>query len=192
MLRIKLGAFGFLASSRLAVNGGLANVGLHDQNAALSWTKAYINRLGGNPDFITVMGESAGAGSIMHHLTARGGTTIPVFKQAIIQSPGFIPQYSSHCSVALTSRYNDGQLSNQFYHFANSSGCGGLSNPLPCLRSQNTQKLQEANSIEISKAPYGQFQYGPAIDGGYVQGLPGKEILLGRYPRGIKLLNSHV
>jgi hypothetical protein len=40
----------------------------------------------------TVMGESAGAGSIMHHLTARGGTTTPVFNKAILQSTAFVPQ----------------------------------------------------------------------------------------------------
>lgn len=37
------------------------------------------------------MGESAGAGSIEHHLTAPNFT--PVYKKAIIQSPAFVPQY---------------------------------------------------------------------------------------------------
>jgi hypothetical protein len=43
---------------------------------------------------ITVMGESAGGGSIMHHITSRGGTTVPVFKRAIPQSAAFNPQFN--------------------------------------------------------------------------------------------------
>jgi len=72
--------------------GGVANVGLLDQNAALQWTQNYIAYLGGDANSITAMGESAGAGSIMHHLTANGGTGSPVFKRAILSSPAFFPQ----------------------------------------------------------------------------------------------------
>jgi len=42
---------------------------------------------------ITVMGESAGASSIMHHLTAKSGNITLPFHKAIIQSPAFFPQY---------------------------------------------------------------------------------------------------
>ena len=41
---------------------------------------------------ITVMGESAGGGSIMHHLTAKGGNTTPVFNKAILQSATYVPR----------------------------------------------------------------------------------------------------
>ena|SRR5437667_12241174 len=100
---MKLGAFGFLAGEKFIQQGGVANVGLLDQDAALNWTQKYIHLVGGNPkkclinvlsDFsITVMGESAGGGSIMHHLTAKGGNTTPVFNKAILQSAAFNPQY---------------------------------------------------------------------------------------------------
>jgi Carboxylesterase family len=43
---------------------------------------------------ITIMGESAGASSIMHHLTARGGQNVTLpFQKAILQSTAFFPQY---------------------------------------------------------------------------------------------------
>jgi len=88
-------------------SGGVANVGLLDQIAALEWTQKYISYLGGDPnklaslfcwtDFsITAMGESAGASSIMHHLSAYGGTVKPIFNRAILQSPAFFPQYFLH------------------------------------------------------------------------------------------------
>jgi hypothetical protein len=41
---------------------------------------------------ITVMGESAGASSIVHHLTGESGTKVLPFQKAIIQSPAFFPQ----------------------------------------------------------------------------------------------------
>jgi carboxylesterase type B len=88
-----LGAFGFLAGPTFQNQGGLANAGLLDQVAALQWTQKYISYLGGDPNSITVMGESAGGGSIMHHITANGGKSAPAFKRAILQSPAFMPQY---------------------------------------------------------------------------------------------------
>jgi len=89
----QLGAFGFLAGPTLQNSGGVANAGLLDQIAALQWTQKYISYLGGDPGSITVMGESAGASSIMHHITANGGTATPIFKRAIMQSVAFLPQY---------------------------------------------------------------------------------------------------
>ena len=65
----RLGAFGFLAGTTME-NQGLPNAGLWDQRAALQWTKDNIHLLGGDPTQVTAMGESAGAGSIMHHLVA--------------------------------------------------------------------------------------------------------------------------
>ena len=42
-----------------------------------------IHLLGGDPTQVTAMGESAGAGSIMHHLVAEGGTLEPLFKSSV-------------------------------------------------------------------------------------------------------------
>jgi hypothetical protein len=69
----KLGAFGFLSSAEVKSNGVL-NAGILDQNFALQWVQKYISRFGGNPDRVTISGESAGAGSVMLHDIALGGT----------------------------------------------------------------------------------------------------------------------
>ena len=45
------------------------------------------------------MGESAGASSIMHHITSNGGKTVPIYKRAILQSTAFFPQYISGIST---------------------------------------------------------------------------------------------
>jgi len=78
--RVGLEGFGLLPDSP-------ANRGLLDQVAALRWVQANIAGFGGDPDRVTVFGQSAGAGSIAALLampTARG-----LFHRAIVQSmPG--------------------------------------------------------------------------------------------------------
>jgi para-nitrobenzyl esterase len=76
----RLGALGFLAPEGDAV----ANCGLRDQLAALAWVREHASAFGGDPRRVTAMGESAGAGSLLHLLAS------PVwgdaFDRAIIQS----------------------------------------------------------------------------------------------------------
>jgi para-nitrobenzyl esterase len=65
----------------LYVPGQTANVGLLDQEAAIDWVLDNIQDLGGDPERITLMGQSAGASSICAMLARR-----PRFSRAILQS----------------------------------------------------------------------------------------------------------
>lgn len=67
-LNYRLGAFGWLAGPTFQTDG-TPNAGLHDQRFALHWIQKHIASFGGDPDQVTVMGESAGGGSIMHQIT---------------------------------------------------------------------------------------------------------------------------
>lgn len=60
--------FGFLAGPTLQQDG-IANAGLYDQRFALSWVQKNIHLFGGDPTRVTVMGNSAGGGSIVHQIT---------------------------------------------------------------------------------------------------------------------------
>lgn len=82
-INYRLGALGFLSPPDGATDR-VANAGLHDQLAALAWVRDHAREFGGDPGSVTVVGESAGAGSILHLLTARGGTRS--FDRAVAQS----------------------------------------------------------------------------------------------------------
>lgn len=77
----RLGAIGFSDFSTLGIPN---NRGIHDQIAALRWVQANIALFGGDPDKVTVAGESAGATSVSLLLVARG--VEPLFRAAIMQS----------------------------------------------------------------------------------------------------------
>jgi acyl-CoA synthetase len=77
----RLGALGYLVVD--PEEDGDANCGLRDQRAALAWIHAHAHAFGGDRDRITVFGESAGAGSILHLLTLREP---PAVRRAIVQS----------------------------------------------------------------------------------------------------------
>ncbi|MCG8708081.1 carboxylesterase family protein [Brenneria sp. 4F2] len=62
----RLGVFGFLAHEALTKESGTSgNYGLYDQIAALHWIKDNIDKFGGDGNNITIMGQSAGANSIV-------------------------------------------------------------------------------------------------------------------------------
>ena len=64
-INYRLGYLGFIATKNLkAENDGAGNYGILDQIAALKWVKNNINVFGGDPENVTVMGQSAGAGSL--------------------------------------------------------------------------------------------------------------------------------
>lgn len=70
-MNYRLGAFGFCAHKDLkTADGRCGNFGLYDQFTAIKWVKDNISSFGGNPDKITLMGQSAGAMSVDIHLSS--------------------------------------------------------------------------------------------------------------------------
>lgn len=61
----RLGSFGFLNSSAMRDAGFLPNNGLHDQKLGLRWIKKHIQAFGGDPEQVTYLGSSMGAGELI-------------------------------------------------------------------------------------------------------------------------------
>jgi para-nitrobenzyl esterase len=78
----RLGALGWLR--REGISEG--NLGLLDQAAALAWVRDHIAGFGGDPERVTVAGQSAGGSSIACLLTMPAAR--PLFRRAIMQSAG--------------------------------------------------------------------------------------------------------
>jgi len=85
-INYRLGALGWMALGAHGGNewGAVANCGLLDQAAALRWVREHIAAYGGDPGNVTVFGESAGGGSILHLLASPAGDGL--FERAIVQS----------------------------------------------------------------------------------------------------------
>ncbi|CAL8578603.1 hypothetical protein XPA_004372 [Xanthoria parietina] len=174
----RLGAYGFLAGSTME-REGLPNAGLYDQRAVLQWIQDHIHLVGGDKNQVSAWGESAGGGSIMHHLTAFGGTQDPLFSRAVMLSPAFQPKLDRR-----------GDLEAIFQNFTDLAGCAGEG--LGCLRAASADALDNAN-VKLNEGGLpGTFAVGPSTDGSWVRQLPPLELAQGNFFPSVNLILSHV
>jgi hypothetical protein len=66
-----------------------------------------------------------------------------------------------------------------------------MENAFDCLGKRSSRVLQRANQRETGRAEWGQFTFGPAVDGKYVRDLPGRELLHNNFVKNISLLIGH-
>ncbi|XP_075981734.1 juvenile hormone esterase-like [Anticarsia gemmatalis] len=85
----RLEILGFLC---LGIKEAPGNAGLKDQVEALKWVQRNIKAFGGDPDNVTIFGESAGAASVVYHLVSPMSNGL--FKNAIMQSGSAMSPWS--------------------------------------------------------------------------------------------------
>ena len=85
-INYRLGAFGFLYHESLIDESDTrsGNYGTRDQLAALEWVRDHIAAFGGDPDNVTIFGESAGGMSVTTLMAAREAEGL--FRRAVPQS----------------------------------------------------------------------------------------------------------
>jgi carboxylesterase type B len=173
----RLGALGFLSGPSYQAQGGVSNLALHDQRFALEWVQKNIRKFGGDPNRVTVFGESAGGGSLMHQLTAYGGSQGPVpFQQAVPQSPGWE-----------TGKGNPVQ-EDTYQKFLNLTNSSSLAD----LRDLTTEEVMRANFQQVAyESNWGGYTYGPVVDGNFVPQQPGQLLAQGRFDKNVRVMVGH-
>ncbi|KAG6363663.1 hypothetical protein INS49_008764 [Diaporthe citri] len=172
-INYRLGLFGWLGA------GGITpNLGLYDQRVALEWVQKYIGRFGGDAARVTTIGESAGATSILHHITAYGGEGSLPFAQGIIQSPAF--QFNLNLTDAYEATLTEA---------TNATG-KAITNASE-LASLDSETLKAINFGAVKAAPQGQFTYGPAPDRTYVPALPQVLLAQGNFHSNVNVMAAH-
>ncbi|CAI6338944.1 unnamed protein product [Periconia digitata] len=176
-LNYRLGALGWMGGPDYQSEGGTSNLGLYDQRFALEWVQKNIHLFGGDPKQVTVFGESAGGGSIMHQITAYGGEKGAVpFQKAVPQSPGWSP-------ISSQSVQDDNYR--KFLELTNSTS-------LADLRALSSEAVIKANKQQVMYEPtYGQSVYGPAVDGDFVPLQPGQLLAQGRFAKDVQVMVGH-
>jgi para-nitrobenzyl esterase len=168
-INYRVGVEGFLY-----LGDGVANLGLLDQIAALEWVRDNISAFGGDPDEVTIFGESAGAMSVATLLTmprAKG-----LFRRAIVQS-GNTPIVTSAATAARIGQ----RLAEKLDVAANREAIAVVS-PERVLQAQ--AELRDDLIAHPDPAFWGEvalrfLPWAPTVDGQTIPGRPIDRILAG-------------
>lgn len=197
VLQYRLGAFGFASSTAIS-EYGIANAGLYDQYHALEWVQKYISSFGGDPNNVTIAGQSAGGGSVALQAMAYGGADgTRLWQNGAVSSP-YIPQQWSvsldglrrEAARSLTlpsTRDYDGAWPTKYYNMlADFAGCSdgddisSSHETFECLSSVDSDTLQNASAQVSARALFGQWAFVPVTDGTFVQERPTVQLLSGK------------
>ncbi|KAK6440680.1 hypothetical protein LTR95_003088, partial [Oleoguttula sp. CCFEE 5521] len=149
-INYRLSTLGFLAIPGTDIKG---NFGIGDQVTALEWVKANIAAFGGDPKKITIIGESAGAGSVRALLGSP-----PVIKEKLIV--GAVAQSNLGGGVTLGQNGDYGTTYSSYYTIAQSYAVAGqqvfqavgctqatLDAQIACLKTTPALTIQGASAV---------------------------------------------
>jgi para-nitrobenzyl esterase len=176
-INYRLGALGYLALPGFADENrfhSTGNYGFQDQQQALRWVHANIAGFGGDPDNVTIAGESAGGFSVCDHLAAPDSQGL--FEKAIVQS--------GPCSSAIAAIAGVDMRTRSVRFAARPAlGCTGTATAVvACMRAKPVEELQSAllpsEATDTSIAT--NLAFFANVDGHYLPTRPRAAILAGR------------
>ncbi|KAF2470530.1 alpha/beta-hydrolase [Lindgomyces ingoldianus] len=174
----RLGAFGFLGGNQV-LEDGAANLGLLDQRMGLEWVADNIAAFGGDPDAVTIWGQSAGAMSVFDQLALFDGDNTyknrSLFRGAIMNSGSITP----------TEPVNGVKAQEIFDKVVETAGCASAADSakLECLRGLDYDTFVTAANSVPAYLGYNSlaFSYAPRPDGRILTASPEDLAQKGKY-----------
>ncbi|OAA75853.1 Carboxylesterase, type B [Akanthomyces lecanii RCEF 1005] len=136
-INYRVAGFGFLGGKEILADGS-ANVGSLDQRKALEWVADNIAYFGGDPDRVTIWGESAGAFSVFNQLIMYNGNA--TYKGKSLIAGGIMNSGSVLPMEPVDSRYPQAIYDDIVIR----AGCTGALDTLSCLRQAPYDKVLTA------------------------------------------------
>lgn len=167
-INYRLGAFGFLAAAGLtgeSPDHTSGNYGIEDQQAALQWVRRNIRAFGGNPEKVTMFGESAGGLSTFTNLVSP--TAAGLFHRAIVESGAYMQTFPTLAQAEAAGA-----------SFAAAVGCSP--SDVACLRALPVSVIL-ANQAKIF--PPGTLGPSPNVDGKVLPQSIGPALASGQFNR---------
>ncbi len=156
----RLGVFGYYASDDLKAespNGTTGNYGLLDQIAALKWVRENIEAFGGDPDRITIAGESAGASSV--NAICVSPLTDGLFNYAIAESSGIVAKKPFHTFRSYDEAVEQGNIVKEEFSVSSSDELRSI----PAEKLVKTSANNSAMTLDgyaITEMPYLTYEKG--------------------------------
>ena len=176
-LNYRTGLLGFPLGDE-ANSTGVFNLGLYDQRLALNWIKENIASFGGDPEKVTIIGESAGGASMFFHLSAYGGRDDHLFRGVLSESGYWATTPIEANTTAIQNT--------AWSAFLNATSClsGDTQAHFDCLRSLPSEQVKTAiNSTDVAKG-----NWNPTVDGDIVQKDLQRSFLDGDFVKSANLL----
>ena len=156
----RLGVFGYYAADDLKAessNQTTGNYGLLDQIAALNWVRENIASFGGDPNQITIAGESAGSSSV--NALCVSPLTEGLFNYAIAESSGILAYQPFHTFRSYEEACEQGALVREEFGVSSSQELRNISAE-ELLTTQSNQSAMTVDGYAIIEQPYLTYEKG--------------------------------
>ncbi|KAH8172559.1 carboxylesterase family protein [Sarocladium implicatum] len=166
-INYRVGFYGFPGGVQ-ATQAGIVNLGLKDQRLALAWIQENIEAFGGDPNKVTLWGQSAGSAAIGYQWLAYDGQGAEnLFRGTILVSGGPL---SSNMLYPTHPNCIEG-----YENILNVTGCDAADNTLECVKETSVDDVLLASST----APFPTWW--PSIDGDFIVRPPDWQLQIGHF-----------
>ncbi len=171
----RLGVFGYYTADDLkseSPNNTTGNYGLLDQIAALNWVKDNIAAFGGDPDRITIAGESAGSSSV--NAICVSPLTEGLFNYAIAESSGILAYKPFHTFRDYSEAIEQGNMVREEFNAKSSMELRDIPAE-ELVKTASNQSAMTVDGYAIVEQPYLTYEKGENHEKALLNGFNAKE-----------------